>query len=101
MIKICERAVLRQIRMLPSNVLYVEKNPSNKIKQDYVASLLDYAKINFAFTARENFLSFYLVFISETHLMGPVNTNNILACIVSYSVRVLLRSRFIYAGKMD
>ena len=76
-------------------MLYVEKNPSKKIKQDYVASLLDYAKITFAFTARENFLSFYLglLFISESQLMGPVITNNILACIVGYSVRVLLRSR--------
>ena len=74
--------------MPSSNVLYVEKNPSNKVKRVYVVSLLDYAKITFAFTARENFLSFYLVFKSESHLMGHINTNNILAWIVGYSVRV-------------
>ena len=44
---------------------------------------------------------FYLVFISESHLMGHINTNNILVCIVGYSVKVLLKSSFIYAGKMD
>ena len=33
--------------------------------------------------------------------MVPINSNNILACIVGYSERVLLISSFIYAGKVD
>ena len=72
MILRCKRAVLRQIRMPPSNEAfsYVEKNPSNKIRRDYVVSFLDYAKITFAFTARENFLFFLLSIYKQIPING-------------------------------